>query len=255
MNKTSAFIIVAIALLAAALVGVNAWRSSLVTQPPQNPATTTRPIVGGETIQVGGEAIVPRYRGAPIDALATDEILQLLTQEQKNKYLGELARLAAYLKENPADIVSWLQAASLKNFFNDYQGARDIWEYVTTIANEDMTAYLNLGTLYTWNLPDFPAAERNFKRAIAAAPIYAQGYIRLAELYRMFWTEKKSEAPNVLLEGLKKIPRDRDLLLALGLTYRESGDTANALKYYEEYAAQDPNNTDVNKIIAELKAI
>ena len=254
MNKNNLIVIAAIAAIAAGLVAWNAYRAFYGGRPKVlTAATATAPILPSQTITVGGPTEIPQYRGAAIDALSTDEILKLLTPEQKERYLGELAELAARLRTNPADLELWLHAGSLKNFFNDYRGAADIWEHVTRLAPDDATAYLNLGTLFAWNLADYPAAERNFKKAIALSPSYAQGYLKLAEFYRLFVPEKKNEALTVLLRGLEKAPRDLGLLLALANDYKSAGDDANALRYYEEYAAIDPNNKDANAIIAELR--
>ena len=117
--------------------------------------------------------------------------------------------------------------------------------------NNDLS-FANLGNLYGFYLHDDIKAEINFRRAVANDPYQSGYYLSFADFYKNVYTAKKSEAPRVLLEGMSKI-KDVTLVLALATYYRDEGDKANALKYYEEVLKMSPGQAGIEEEISRLK--
>lgn len=176
---------------------------------------------------------LPPYGGEPVETLAADpEVLAKIPVETYEKSKRELAELAAALAADPRRGDDWKRVAFIKQFYRDYAGARDVYEYLTLIAGADALPYYNLGTLYGYYLKNQSEALKNFKAALARSPLDVSFRIGLADFYRDV-VKDGAAAEQTLLEGLAKIPNDTSLQLALGSLYRASGDNAKAVEYYE----------------------
>lgn len=152
----------------------------------------------------------------------------------------QIADLRERLEENPADYPSWLDLAINYKVIEDYEGAREIWEYVTLAAPMEPVSFQNLGNLYDLYLKDYEKAEARYKEAIRLAPDQAQTYMGLHELYRYSYKTDTNAAVEVLIEGVRAVtpPADFDLRVMLAGYYKEKGDTQNALRYYREAREQ-----------------
>ena len=197
---------------------------------------------------------IPKYIGRPLSEVrfgigfsAPDAAIE--------KRRGDLKVLAAVLTVNPmgnAGVDDWIAVGVTKKFFNDYEGARDAWEYANILYPANALSFANLGNLYAFYLHNNTKAELNFKRAIANDPYQAGYYLNLADFYKNAYIAKKSEAVKVLTEGMSVI-KDVNLVLALATYYRDEGDKVNALKYYEEVLKLSPNHPGITEEIARLK--
>lgn len=175
----------------------------------------------------------PPYGGEPVETLAADpEVLAKIPVETHEKSKRELAALAAALAADPRRGDDWKRVAFIKQFYHDYAGARDAYEYLTLIADADPLPYYNLGTLYGYYLKNQSEALKNFKAALALSPLDVSFRIGLADFYRDV-AKDSAAAEQTLLEGLAKVPGDTNLRLALGSFYRASGNIAKSVEYYE----------------------
>lgn len=168
---------------------------------------------------------------------------------------GDLKVLATVLSANPkgsGGVDDWIAVGVIKKFFNDYEGARDAWEYAGVLYPGNALSFANLGNLYGFYLHDNTKAESNLKKAIANDPYQTAYYIGLADFYKNVYTAKKSEAIKVLLDGMSII-KDVNLVLALATYYRDEGDKTNALKYYEEVIKMSPGQAGIEEEISRLK--
>lgn len=158
---------------------------------------------------------LPKYGGEPIDKIGNDSFIQQVPPDYLKKYKEELTELKKILTENPNNVEKWLRVGVIKKFFNNYNGARDVWEYAKIVNPKFSTSYYNLGGLYGGYLRNNLKAEENYLKAIEIDPQLSYLYLGLAELYSVFYPEKKYLADDVILRGLKELPDNESLLQAL----------------------------------------
>ena len=133
------------------------------------------------------------------------------TDDAKKVVTEKTRRLTADLKNNPDNFSAWLDLAIYRKMIHDYQGAKEIWEYLNKAYPTQSISFGNLGDLYHYFLKDFPKAEVNFKQAIANSPNRIDLYRGLFELYKYSYKQNTSAAEDILLSGLKANPDNPDL--------------------------------------------
>ena len=193
---------------------------------------------------------VPPYSGRPIDEVRFGvgfSAPQSVIAQKTN----ELNVLKTALEKNPFSINEWIAVGIVKKFFNDFEGARDAWEYVIVLYPKDPLAFENLGNLYALYLHDNAKAEYSYKKAIENNSIESSFYIALADFYKNFLGDN-SKAVDTLFSGLEKI-KDVNLYLSIAGIYRDSGDKSNAVKYYQEVLKISPNHPGIREEINRLK--
>lgn len=214
----------------------------------ENPADETSPFLGKPISEI------PKYVGRPLDEVRFGAGFSAPESAIEQKR-GDLKVLAAVLNANPmgsGGVDDWIAVGVTKKFFNDYEGTRDAWEYAGVLYPANALSFANLGNLYAFYLNDPVKAEFNFRKAINNDPYQPGYYLNLADFYKTAYVSKKSEAPEVLLEGISVI-KDVNLVLALASYYRDEGDKANAVKYYEEVLKISPGQPGVAEEIDRLK--
>ena len=117
------------------------------------------------------------------------------------------------LKQDPKNVMAWLDLGIYQKMAGDYEGAKISWEYVTKLAPDDFIAYGNLGNLYGYFLSDKVKAESYYKLAISKNQKQANLYIQLSEIYQYMFKDL-SKAKAVIEDGLKQLPQDENLLKA-----------------------------------------
>lgn len=192
---------------------------------------------------------VPPYSGRPINEVkfgaGFSAPQNVITQKTK-----DLNDLKVALEKNPSDFNDWIAVGITKKFFNDYEGARDAWEYVIVLYPNDSLAFENLGNLYALYLRDNSKAEYYYKKAIENNSIESSFYIALADFYKNFLGDN-SKAINTILSGLEKI-KDANLFLSIASLYRDIGDKSNAIKYYQEVLEISPSHPGIQDAIDRL---
>lgn len=198
---------------------------------------------------------LPRYKGNPVGTVKIDPAIAAQISAAKVKqYTDELLKLEKDLAANPTDTQKWIEAASIKKFFNDLTGTRDIWEYIIELNPRNTTILINLGNLYAMYLSNYLLAEKYYKQAITAEPALVPAILALADLYKTFYKEKYPEVPIVIQAGLKVVPDDANLMIFLATYYKESGDLAKAIEYYERSLLVQPDNQPVVEEARKIKA-
>ncbi len=196
----------------------------------------------------------PRYTGRPINEVRFGQGFSA-PEAAIEKKRGDLKVLSVILSANPVGpdgMNDWIAVGVIKKSFNDYEGARDAWEYANILYPANGLSFTNLGNLYGFYLHDNAKAEFNLKKAIANDPYQTSYYLGLADFYKNVYVSKESEVPKVILEGMKTI-KDVNLVLYLASYYRDEGDKANALKYYQEVLKISPNQAGIQEEVDRLK--
>lgn len=126
---------------------------------------------------------------------------------------SKIKSLQATLKNNPADLESWIYLGIYQKQAGDYDGAVLSWKYAGRLAPNDYISRGNLGNLYAYFIHDNAQAEIYYKEAISKGPKQAYLYAQLADVYKdIFKSTAKARA--IIDEGLSKIPNDPVLLQA-----------------------------------------
>lgn len=177
----------------------------------------------------------PMLRGVALDAL--------LTADPQTR-----ARLAAPLLDDPARVVRVKAARALAAVPLDglSEAERDRREraFVEYIASQQANAerpesHLNLGLFYS-DRGDAARAAAEYHAALRVQPDFAPAWVNLADLYRALGRE--ADVERVLQEGLKQLPRDGDLLHALGLLRVRQGNLNEALHLLGQAVDASPDN-------------
>jgi tetratricopeptide (TPR) repeat protein len=157
----------------------------------------------------------PRYHGESITKIGNDPFIKQVPEDYINNYKKELAEIKNSLSEDPTSVDDWLRVGIIKKFFNNYEGAKDVWEYAKLVNPRHSTAYFNLGGLYSGYLHDIDMAEENYLEAVEIDPTLPYLYIGLAEFYRTFRPGSDDKIDALILKGLEVLPGDAALSKAL----------------------------------------
>ena len=239
----------AAAVILFAALGVVGWRSGWFPHglPPPAPTPATSPYETPLPTGTPSGTVIPTprpspsaaipYTGAPVAELRADP--KIVAQISSATYQGsrrELADMAAKLAFGLNQPALWKRVAYVKHFYNDDFGARDAYEYVNRIAPTDATAFYNLAVLYGYNLREPAKAKPKFEAAIRLDPFNISFSIGFANFYIEVMRDPRA-AERILLDGFGKVPTDVSITSNLGMFYRDEGNVAKAIEFYEKALA------------------
>lgn len=176
------------------------------------------------------------------------------TEVRKNveSLIGELR---AKLQKDDTDYEAWLTLAIRYKQAEDYDKAREVWEYLASIHPDDSVSRHNLGDLYHHFLKDYAKAETYYKEALERAPTNSLEYLALHELYRYSLKQDTTAAEDILKQGIELVTENQpiDLYVALGSYYVAKGEKEKAIESYTKTRdlAQKARNTG---LVAQLNA-
>ncbi len=137
--------------------------------------------------------VYPPYAGQPILFFGSDPVINQLPPASVENYKKDLATMAEALRKNPYSFNDWLSVGIFKKFFNNYEGARDAWEYAAMLIPQQPVIHLNLANLYGYYLKDFPKAEKHYLEATRLDVINTHGALNAtAGFYRDFGLKEKA---------------------------------------------------------------
>ena len=177
-------------------------------------------------------------------------------QELMRFKIGELTSI---LQNNPSNFSAWLDLGIRRKQIEDFEGARQAWEYASALQPANNISYLNLGILYHYFLKDYAKAEKNFRTSIQNSPVYPQTYNELHDLYRYSYKQNTTAAIDILEEGLVATNSNINLLVTLAKYYRDvKQEMTNARTYFVQArdAAEKAGNTELAAALdAEISAL
>lgn len=177
-----------------------------------------------------------------------------LRVELKTALINKFNEVLGKIKDHPDSLLAWLDLASVKYAFDDYDGAEEIWLYAIKLRSESSVAYANLAQLYWQRKPNYPEAERMFLKVIEISPDSVRTYRDLSDFYRSTYKIKADQADDILLKGLKDNPEHPDLLSALATYYLGEDKRELAIGYYERLVKAAPSNIAAKEDLEDLKA-
>lgn len=138
----------------------------------------------------------------------------------------------AKIKESN-DMNAWGDLAILRKITEDYQGAVEIFSYISKVYPGIAGPYASLGDLYASYLKDYVKADANYLKAISIEPLTVGFYIELHTLYRGPYQKSATAAEDILKQGIKVNPASYQLQLALARYYGSKGKIAEAKLVYD----------------------
>jgi tetratricopeptide (TPR) repeat protein len=94
-----------------------------------------------------------------------------------------------------------MNLAVLRKMIDDYEGARQIWEFLTLASPQQPGPFANLASLYAFDLKDPVRAKENFTKAIQKNPKDVSVYRNAYDFYRYFLKDN-NQAKLMLTEGI-----------------------------------------------------
>lgn len=107
-----------------------------------------------------------------------------LSEDAQKIAISKIKEAVSFLKKDNKSKDYWLELGRLRNMIGDYEGAREVWEYVSLIDPKNSTSFNNLGELYAYYLKDDVKAEKNYAKAIENDPSAIYIYRNFFDFYR-----------------------------------------------------------------------
>jgi tetratricopeptide (TPR) repeat protein len=174
---------------------------------------TTTPLGNNPGFEVEGDATITEISPeAAIPAPSLDRPITFensqLPPEVQATVRAQIAEAIAAIKKEPLNLSWWLQLALKRKQAGDYEGARQAWVYVSTLAPRDETSLNNLGDLFMNFIKDYPQAEMYYKKLIAVNPKNIGAYNNLFLLYKYLYKTDTSAAADTKAQALKAVPSE-----------------------------------------------
>lgn len=148
----------------------------------------------------------------------------------------------------------WLELGGYRRLVGDYDGAIAAWKFLTVIRPNAFVPYHNLGDLYAFTFGDHAKGEMYFLTSLEVGPGNIQGYLSLVVLYKdSTILKKQSQIDDILLRGLENNNKNFNLLYELANYYKETGDRALAIKYFEEALSVNPGDKSISEELSKLR--
>ncbi|XKT74551.1 MAG: tetratricopeptide repeat protein [Patescibacteria group bacterium UBA2163] len=138
------------------------------------------------------------------------------------------------LREDPNSGADWLELGLLYHAANDYEGSREVWEFLTKVLPNDTVAFDNLGKLYHYDLKDYPKSEEYFRKSMSIDPNSLTPYLELHNLYRYSYKTETTAAVDILEDAMAAFPENVRLYFSLGAYYSATGNTEKARTTFTE---------------------
>lgn len=146
----------------------------------------------------------------------------------------EAPALIQKIDANPGDAAAWVNLGAMRKLNQDYQGAAEVWIFVTKLQPGSPVAYANLGDLYMNFLKDYKKAEANYLLAIKYAADDANLYQNLFTLYTTTsYNPSPTAAEDILKKGIAVNQNAVNLRVALARYYTSLGRAADAKAEYD----------------------
>ncbi|MBI2108889.1 MAG: hypothetical protein HYT93_01755 [Parcubacteria group bacterium] len=133
---------------------------------------------------------------------------------QKDEIISKISALVVLLKQDASLFNEWIDLGLRRKSIEDYEGARQAWEYASVIRPNNSISFGNLGALYGYYLGNPILAEKNYLKAIENDSKLPYLYVQTADFYLEVLKDVE-KAKEILKKGLIAVPGDEALKLAL----------------------------------------
>jgi hypothetical protein len=211
--------------------------ASASTANPAKDATVATPfgtlgVTGGGKIEV---VQTPANPSVPAPSYVKPLVFsESITSDIKTALTAQFTENQKILAKNKFDFNAWIDLGMLRKLAGDYQGAKEIWEYVGKVWPQNTLSFANLGDLYQNFLHDYAKADASYKLALKNNPSDATLYRALFDLYsNTTYKPTATAAVDILTAGVAKNPAALDLHVLLARYYVKAGNPSAALIQYD----------------------
>lgn len=168
-----------------------------------------------------------------------------LSPELNEKYRNELTVHKDNILKSPDqfNFTAFMSMAMIKYTIGDYDGARDIWLYVSDLRSKNSPSFYNLGNLYADVYKDCDNADKYYQIAMANDPNEISYLRNIFDLYNSKCPDKKFLAEGILNKALGVKPDSQDFLILSAQYWAQNGDRAKAVEFYEKAIKLNPANS------------
>ncbi|MEK7662414.1 MAG: hypothetical protein AAB355_02910 [Patescibacteria group bacterium] len=169
-----------------------------------------------------------------------------------------VSNLLLSIERSPKDSGLLIDLSMQYKVAGDYGKSLQALEYAAALSPDNYVIFHNMGDIYHYHLKDYKKAESNYLESIYLKPNVPNSHRSLYELYKFFYTEKSSEIPKILKNAITSNPKNYDFVIILAQYYRDSGDKAQAIIYYDKALAEILKTGDEaleESVAAERRAI
>lgn len=131
-------------------------------------------------------------------------------KENQLAVIQKMRNLQQAVKDNPADVTSWIEVGLYWKMLENYSKAEAAWLYVSMLTPGDHVTLANLGMLYGYYTHDYVKAEEYILKAIEQGPEQTYLYFQASDFYRDAYNNL-SKAKNIVDRGILSNPKDMDL--------------------------------------------
>ncbi|MBU1179126.1 hypothetical protein KKB69_02220 [Patescibacteria group bacterium] len=117
----------------------------------------------------------------------------------------KIEKITADLKNNQDLFASWLELGVYRKMIDDFEGAKEVWEYASLIRPENSISFNNLGDLYGYYLKDNKKAEENFLKALENGSDKVYIYRNAFDFYYLVMKDEV-RAKQILEKGIELNP-------------------------------------------------
>lgn len=128
-----------------------------------------------------------------------------ISEDAQKIAISKIKEAVSFLKKDNKSEDYWLELGRLRNMIGDYEGAKEVWEYISAVSPKSSTSFNNLGELYAYYLKDNAKAEKNYAKAIENDPSAIYIYRNFFDFYR-FVAKDPTKARALLEKGIAANP-------------------------------------------------
>ena len=133
-----------------------------------------------------------------------------------------------------------------------YDKSISYYQKALSLDNNNYVIYRNIGVSLR-DKGDYKNAEVWFLKALEKNNSQSSLYLEIADIYKYFPQDYyKYTQEGILLEGLKVLPNDFNLTLALARYYGDIKDINKATEYYNKAITLKPDATDIKDELQKL---
>lgn len=244
MKKKLILFITIIIVAVMALVGVAYVASKNLSEQPHTEDTTEVEHGQGnytiEEVPINIEEIAPN----PHRSIQFSENIPEAVRVSLNEKAAVSAKI---LDEDITRADEWFNLGVYYHTANDFEGAKEVWEFLAIVLPENAVVLDNLGKLHHYSLREFTSAEVYFKQSIERDPTSLTPYLELHELYKYSYKTGTTAAVDIINQAINKFPDVIGLYTTLGTYHRDRGEVAQARAAFTTglNLARDMNDVDL----------